>query len=112
HVRVVPRFTSSRPTRQSWRNIRRDSEATPPTSSRPEARTRIKRLLSMLGPGHETPPSAEVICFRIIEALELNGTPEAPRGADGTGERACRVPGSPGGEGVLKRLAASPATKN
>jgi WD40 repeat protein len=42
-----------------------------------EARARIKRLLGPLDPGHEVPPPPDVIRVRIIEALEINGTPEA-----------------------------------
>ena len=42
-----------------------------------EVRTRIKRLLGPLDAGHEVPPSPDVIRVRIIEALEINGTPEA-----------------------------------
>jgi WD40 repeat protein len=42
-----------------------------------EAKRRIKRQLSKLDPGHEASHTAEVIRVRIIEALELNGTPEA-----------------------------------
>jgi hypothetical protein len=75
-----------------------------------EARTRIKRLLGRLGSVHEA-PSAEVIHVRVIEALEINGSPEA---RDVLAKLAKESPMSrlaQEAKASLQRLAARPATK-
>jgi WD40 repeat protein len=42
-----------------------------------EARPRIERLLAGLKPDENTAPSPELVGLRVVEALELNGGPEA-----------------------------------
>jgi hypothetical protein len=46
-------------------------------SSSPEARKRLDKLLRRLSPDGDLPPSRVLIALRVLEVLEIAGTPEA-----------------------------------